>query len=227
MNILGLIPARGGSKGIPKKNIKIFNGKPLIFYSIDVALKSKYISHAIVSTDSREIADIAIDYGASVPFLRPSNISEDTTPDLPVMEHAINWFKNDGICFDYVVFLRPTNVFRVQTDVDSAIEKIMKSNYDSVRAISEVSYSPFWMKKIEGDKLVDFIDSDFSSSRRQDLPKVYQANGTFDVIRTETILNKKSRYGNDIGYVLMDNISGIDIDTPLDFEIAEYLYKKY
>ncbi len=228
MNIIGLIPARGGSKGIPKKNIKNFNGKPLISYTINDALESKLITHVVVSTDSQEIADIALDCNAIVPFLRPKDIAEDITPDFPVMEHAIRWYKEQGQNFDYMVFLRPSNLFRCSDDIDRGIRKINELNYDSVRSISEVGYSPYWMKKIiKGEQLVDFMDSEHSESRRQELPKVYQANGAVDVIKIDTILKKKSRYGDQVGYFKMKEIARVDIDTKLDFEIAEFLYKKH
>jgi CMP-N,N'-diacetyllegionaminic acid synthase len=227
MSVLALIPARGGSKGVPKKNIKSFNGKPLISYTINDALNSKLITHVVVSTDSQEIADVALKYNAIVPFLRPKNIAEDVTSDFPVMEHAIKWYKKQGQIFDYMVFLRPTNLFRSSNDIDKGINKINKFNYDSIRSISEVNYSPYWMKTVVNDKLVNFLDSKYSESRRQDLPKVYQANGAVDIIKIDTILKKKSRYGNNIGYFKMNEISNVDIDTQLDFEIAEFLYKRY
>jgi len=227
VNILGLIPARGGSKGIPNKNIKIFNGQPLINYAIKNSLESKYIAHTVVSTDSSEIAEIARESGALVPFLRPEKLARDTSLDLPVMEHAINWYKEQGQSFDYMVFLRPTNPFRVATDIDKAIEMIISSKFDSIRGVSRVGYSPYWMKKITKGLLVDFIDSDYSESRRQNLPKVYQANGTVEVINITTITKMFSRFGDYIAPYMMDEISRVDIDTELDFEIAEYLYKKH
>jgi CMP-N,N'-diacetyllegionaminic acid synthase len=227
MNILGLIPARGGSKGIPQKNIKNFNGKPLITYAIKNSLESKCITHTVVSTDIKEIADIAISIGAMVPFLRPTELATDSAPDFPVMEHAVNWFIKKGQLFDYMVFLRPTNPFRTAVDIDNALKIIIDSEYDSVRGVSGVGYSPYWMKKITNGLLVDFIDSDYSESRRQNLPKVYQANGTVDIIRIKTITEKKTRYGDCVAPYMMKEISRMDIDTKLDFEIAEILYKNY
>jgi N-acylneuraminate cytidylyltransferase/CMP-N,N'-diacetyllegionaminic acid synthase len=227
MNIIGLIPARGGSKGVPKKNIKDFNGRPLITYTINNALKSKYITHTVVSTDSQEIADISLEYGAMVPFLRPKELASDDATDLSVMKHAIEWFQSNQISFDYMVFLRPTSVFRNALDIDKAVEKIIGAELDSVRSISEVCYSPYWMKKIVDEKLINLFDSKYSETRRQDLPIVYQANGVVDVIDIKTVVHKGTRYGKKIGYYLMNDISRIDIDTPLDFEIAEILYSKY
>jgi CMP-N,N'-diacetyllegionaminic acid synthase len=227
VNILGLIPARGGSKSIPNKNIKNFNGQPLINYAIKNSLESKYITHTVVTTDSHEIAEIARECGALVPFIRPEILARDTSLDLPVIKHAINWYIKQGQSFDYMVFLRPTNPFRVAADIDKAIEMIIGSKFDSIRGVSEVGYSPYWMKKIINDELIDFIDSPFSESRRQDLPKVFQANGTVDVIKIDTILYKNSRYGEIIGPLLMRDISRIDIDTELDFTMAEYLFIKY
>jgi len=227
MKILGLIPARSGSKGVPNKNIKNFNGKPLIYYAISEALQSKYITDVVVSTDSQKIADIAVSYGAQVPFIRPSDLAEDHTPDFPVIEHAVKWYERQGVNLDYIVFLRPTNIFRSTADIDKAVDMILGSKYDSVRGVSEVGYSPYWMKKIINQELVSFINSSYSECRRQELPKVYQANGTVDIINIDTILNKKSRYGDVIGAFMMNDISRIDIDTKLDFEIAELLHEKF
>ena len=227
-NILALIPARGGSKGILKKNIKSLNGKPLISYTIKEALKSKRISRVIVSTDDKDIADIALQYGAEVPFYRPKDLAGDRSGDFEVIEHAVNFIEKDGWKVDCIVFLRPTNIFRTANDIDKGIEEINNGyNFDSVRAISDSVYSPYWMKRIENKNLIPFIDSEYELSRRQDLPKVYQGNGTFEIIKRDTIIKLKSMYGSNIGSYRMGEIANTDIDTELDFLIAEFLYPKW
>lgn len=224
MNVLALIPARGGSKGIKRKNIKPLNGKPLISYSIEEALKSRYITRIVVSTDDDEIARVAKQCGVEVPFMRPKDLAEDHIPDFPVIEHALLWFDNRDWKADYVVFLRPTNIFRTIDDIDRAIEKMLGSDFDSIRGISKAVYTPYWMKRVVGEKLIPFIETGYEGTRRQELPEVYQGNGTVEVIKRETILKKKSMYGENIGFVIMDDIATVDIDTELDFKMAECLY---
>lgn len=223
-NILGLIPARGGSKGVKRKNIKLLNGKPLIVYSIEEALKSTYINKIVVSTDDPEIANISIKYKAEIPFIRPKKLAKDHTPDFPVIEHALLWFDNHNWKVDYIVFLRPTNPFRTASEIDKAIEKILGTDFDSVRGISKAVYSPYWMKRIVGNRLIPFIETGYEGTRRQDLPDVYQGNGTVEVIKRKTILEKKSMYGEKIGFILMDDIATVDIDSEINFKIAEVLY---
>lgn len=224
MNVLGLIPARGGSKGIPRKNLKELDGKPLVAYPINDALESKYINKVIVSTDDTEVAEISTKYGAEVPFMRPKELAEDKVPDFPVIEHAVLWLDNHNWKVDYIVFLRPTSIFRTAREIDKAVEKMLGSEFDSVRGISKAVYPPYWMKRIVGDRLVPFIESEYEYMRRQELPQVYQGNGTIEVIKRETILEGKSMYGGNIGFIEMDDIATVGIDSELDFEVAESLY---
>ena len=157
MKVLGLIPARGGSKEVPRKNIKKFNGKPLVAYSIEVALQAQSINRVVVSTDDKNIAEIAKMYGADVPFLRPSEISGDKAIDDQFLRHAINWFNNHNEDYSVIVLLRPTCLFRTSDDIDKAVQKLSTSDFDSVRGITKVPYSPYWMKKKDNEKLISFI----------------------------------------------------------------------
>lgn len=224
MNILALIPARGGSKGVSKKNIRPFNGRPLIAYTIEAALSSEKINKVIVSTDSEEIAGIAKQFGAEVPFMRPDSLAKDKTPDFPVIEHVVTWGEENNYDPSIIVFLRPTNIFRTGKDIDKAIELLIDSEFDSIRAISHAPYPPYWMKRIEDNKLVPFIQTGLEETRRQDLPPVYMGNGTIEVIKKETITKKKTRFGDHIGCYHMSDASRIDIDTELDFKLAELMY---
>ncbi len=223
-NVLGLIPARGKSKEIKRKNIRLLKDRPLVAYAIEEALKSKFISRTVVSTEDQEIADVAKKYGAEVPFLRPGELAEDTASDFSVIEHALLWFDAHNWKPDYIVFLRPTSIFRTADEIDKAIKRIFESDFDSIRAISKAVYPPYWMKRIAEDRLVNFIETGYELTRRQDLPKVYQGNGTIEVIKRETILDKKSIYGDKVGFIKMGDIAAVDIDTELDFKIAELLY---
>jgi len=225
MNVLSLIPARGGSKGVPRKNIRNFCGRPLISYAIQVARSTSTVNRVIVSTDDLEIARVAREWGAEVPFIRPESLSGDRVPDFPVIEHAVLWSIDQGWYPDVVVFLRPTQVFRQPEQVGNAIQKLLAHpDLDSIRAISPAAYPPYWMKKTVGEQLVSFLESPFEYSPRQELPPVYQGNGTIEVIRPHAILKKRTLYGDKIGFLEMDEIARVDIDTEIDFKIAEYLY---
>ena len=227
MKVLAIIPARGQSKGLPGKNIKLFNGIPLIAHSIKVALSSKLTDRVIVTTDDEEIANISEDYGAEVPYMRPTEIAGDKSTDQEYLRHALDWFSNRDESYDLVVLLRPTCLFRRPEDIDNAIEKLGSSDFDSIRGVSEVSYSPFWMKKKQNNQLVSFVDSQYEYSLRQLLPEVVQANGAVDVLRSKIIMEHENIYGKNIGFLDMDEISRTDIDTNLDFMIAEFLHQHF
>ena len=228
MNILGLIPARGGSKGVPRKNIRLLCGKPLIAYTIEQALESELIDRVVVSTEDSEIAEIAEKYGAEVPFIRPKELAEDHVSDFPVVKHALLWFDNHDWKVDYIVFLRPCNLFHTSKEIDKAVEKMLGSDFDSIRGISRAAFPPYWMQRIVGERLVPFIESGYEETRRQELPEIYQINGSIEVIKGETVLKKRnikrSIYGEKIGFIKMDDIANIDINTELDFKIVEFLF---
>lgn len=224
--ILAIIPARGGSKGVPHKNIKEINGKPLISYTIVQGKHSKYIDKLIVSTEDREIAEISKKYGAEIPFLRPSELALDSTPGIDPILHAIKWFKNRNCNFDYVMCLQCTSPFRTYFQIDESIENLFEKDADSIVSVCESETVPYWMKKIENGKLKDFLDEDVFYARRQDVPKVYRLNGAIYMAKTQTFLNIKNWYTeNTIPYV-MDEKSSVDIDNMLDFEFAEFLMKE-
>ncbi len=229
--ILAVIPARGGSKGIPKKNIKLLGGKPLIVWSIEAAKKSRLIDRVIVSTDSEEIAEVARAAGAEVPFLRPAEISQDLTPDTPVFEHTLTWLKeHDNFVPEFIVHLRPTGPLRTAEEIDEAIEMLAADpDADSVRSVEEPPKPPFKMWEPEGSYIKPFAElrgmKDFHTMPRQMLPKVYQTTADIGVMRTRTVLEKKSVIGDRVIPYFLKRPT-IDIDHPIDFEIAEMLLKK-
>lgn len=230
MNIFALIPARGGSKSIPKKNITLLNDKPLIAYSIEVANRSRHIARTIVSTDCTEIKDISLKLGAEVPFLRPAEYARDDTPDLPVFEHALRWLQDEEQYFpDIVVHLRPTTPLRTVEQVDNAIEALLaNSQADSLRSVSRPLQNPYKMWTLSGEYLNPLMETDIPepyNQPRQQLPTVYWHNGFIDVIRTQTILQKNSMTGDKIAPYVMDNPFVIDIDLKLSLKIAEILLK--
>ncbi len=230
MNKVGLIPARSGSKGVRNKNIRLLNGKPLIAYTIEAALASKLFDRVIVSTDSELIAEIARNYGAEAPFLRPGEISKDSTPDLPVIQHLIEWLKNnEGYISDYLVYLRPTSPFKTGKIIDKALHKIMSSeSHTGLRSVtpSEGVYHPYWMYKEVDGKLKSFIDGinieDYY--QRQLLPPCFRLNGVVDIVKVEN-LKKNMLYGDCIAYYELTEQQSFDIDNEFDFRLAEFFMK--
>jgi N-acylneuraminate cytidylyltransferase len=233
MKILCLILARGGSVRIPKKNIKKLGRYPLIYYTIQAAKKSKYINRIIVSTNDKEIARIAKKYGAEVPFYRPKEISRADSTELEAFEHALNWLKeNEEYVPDLIVKLFPTSPFRTVESIDKAI-KLMLANpqADSVRSVRLCSEHPYKMWVIKDSRMRSFIPVEQKPKEAhtlsyQVLPKVYIQNACIDVTKPSNIWNKKSITGTEIIPFVMDEIESIDINTPLDFVVAEIILKK-
>jgi YrbI family 3-deoxy-D-manno-octulosonate 8-phosphate phosphatase len=224
-DILALIPARGGSKGIPRKNIRSFAGYPLIAWSIVAAKRSELVTRVIVSTDDEEIATVAREWGAESPFLRPADLSQDKTTDLPVFEHALKWLEEvEGYRPEIVVQLRPTSPFRPNWMVDDAIRILLDhKDADSVRGVVPAGQNPFKMWRFNGEDKplnplleVDGIAEPYNAPR-QVLPPVYWQTGHIDAIRVATILNKKSLTGDVIYPLVIDPKYTVDIDTLADW----------
>ncbi|HKJ39254.1 MAG TPA: acylneuraminate cytidylyltransferase [Anaerolineales bacterium] len=230
-DIIAIIPARGGSKGIPHKNIREFAGFPLIAWSIAAGLQSKSVSRVIVSTDDDEIADVAREYGAEVPFLRPSELAQDRTLDLPVFEHALKWLEDiEGYKPDIVVQLRPTSPIRPVDMLDGAI-KILLENPDSdcVRGVVPAVQNPYKMWKFNGyekplDPLLDVEGvTEPYNAPRQILPQAYWQTGHIDAIRAKTITHKNSLTGDVVYPYVIDSRYTVDIDTLADWDKYETL----
>ena len=230
LKILCIIPARSGSKGIPDKNIKIFNGAPLLSWSINQAKKSSYSKYMkiLVSTDSEKYANIAQQYGAEVPVLRPDEISKDDSTDYQFIEFTLNWLKeNKNYVPDFVLQLRPTQPLRNIEDIDNAITKFIeiRDKYDSLRSVVEYPKSPYKMYNIKDDRLVPLYDkvnniSEPINQCRQLLPKAYLHNGYIDIFNTD-ITKNKTISGKNIYPYLMKKNDTIDIDTYEDWVKAE------
>lgn len=227
--ILGIITARGGSRGIPGKNIKILGGKPLIAYTIETALMSSLMSDIIVSTEDKNIADIARSFGAEVPFYRPAELATDTTGHLEVVTHALNFMEDiKGKIYDYVVILQPTSPFRKIEDIDETIKKIIHHNADSAFSMYEIepSYHPIKIKKMEGDKVFPYALEEQEGLRRQDLPVAYKRSGAVYVTKRDLIIKEGRLFGDNLVGHLVPKDRSIDIDTEIDWLVAEYMYKK-
>jgi N-acylneuraminate cytidylyltransferase len=224
-NILAIIPARGGSKGIPRKNIRSFAGYPLIAWSIAAAKKSELVTRIIVSTDDEEIAAVAREWGAETPFLRPAELAQDNSTDLPLFQHALAWLKeNEGYEPEIVVQLRPTSPIRPIGILDGAI-KILTNHPDAdcVRGVVPAGQNPFKMWRFNGEEKplaqlleVPGIDEPYNAPR-QILPPVYWQTGHIDAIRVSTIVNKKSLTGDVIYPLVIDPKYTVDIDTLADW----------
>ena len=227
--ITAIIPARGGSKSIPRKNIALLGGRPLIGWTIEGALKCSLLDRVIVSTEDEEIAEISRNYGAEVPFIRPLELSQDSTPDMPVCRHALEWLsEHEDYHPDIIVWLRPTCPLRRAEDIEAVVDKLIKSGADGVRSVSISDSHPYWMKRFENDRLVPFVDGKEEQScyRRQLLPPVYSLNGAVDAVWSERVFNQDSLFCGDIcGYVMPAEF-GVDIDDELDFILAESLLTK-
>lgn len=230
MNVVAIIPARGGSKGIKRKNLVEFNGKPLVAHSIIHALESQLVNRVIVSTDDEEIASVAREYGAEVPFLRPKELAEDHVLDLPVFEHALKFLEEaEGDRPDLVVHLRPTTPYRKPAWIDEAVRLLADHpEADSVRSVSEPDKHPYRMFTIGPDGFLDPIMKHEHPVpyllRRQDLPPVYYYNCVIDVTRPATIFGKNSMTGDRIFPYIMDPDEVIDIDSMRDLQIAQCLF---
>lgn len=231
--IVAIIPARGNSKSISKKNIREFAGYPLIAYSITAALRSKYVTRVIVSTDNAEIASVARKFGAQTPFMRPDVLALDNTTDFPVFEHALIWLEENGNYKpDLVVQLRPTSPIFPKNLIDDAIEVMLKNSAaDSVRGVVLSGQNPYKMWHIARDGelksllQVEGLGEPFNSPR-QALPATYWQTGHIDVIRRDTILKMKSMSGNKIYPVMIDPAYSVDIDTLLDWKRGERLVRE-
>lgn len=221
--ILAIIPARGGSKGIPGKNIKQLADKPLIAWTIEEAKKSKYIDRLILSSEDEEIISVAKEWGCEVPFVRPKELALDETPGIEPVIHAINTLVEK---YDYVCLLQPTSPLRKVEDIDGCIEKCVKNNADSCVSVTEVDKHPYWMYEKGSDEKLISLFKDRFVTRRQDLPKVYILNGAIYLGKSEFILEKHTLINTETIAFEMNKQESIDIDTYDDFEKVEACLKK-
>lgn len=222
--IIALIPARGGSKGVPRKNIRPLAGRPLIAWTIETALAVADIGRVVVSTDDAEIAALAQTFGAEAPFLRPAELAADETPDFPVLRHALDTL---GPGIDTVVWLRPTAPLRTAADIAAALAVLRAARPDSVRSVSATKAHPYWMKTLEDGLLTPFVPGhdERTYPRRQSLPPAYLLNGAVDITTARTAAGG-SMWGERIAGYVMPAERAVDIDTEADFLIAEALLKQ-
>ena len=229
-NIVAIIPARSGSKGIPNKNIKLLAGKPLLAHSIAVARLTDGIDRVIVSTDSKHYANIAREYGAEVPFLRPAEISGDSSMDYEMIKHLLDWMQNnEGYQPEYLVHLRPTTPLRKAADIEAAVECMKRAHYASaLRSVHEMSESAYKTFEIEDGYLrcvcSGSTDVEAANRPRQTYAKTYHANGYVDVIRTAYVIENNKLHGDHVVAFVTPHV--IEVDTADDFDYLEYQVEK-
>ncbi len=217
--VLAVIPARGGSKGVSRKNVRLLAGKPLIVWTIEQAAQSRYIDTVLVSSEDEEICQVARQSGAEIPFVRPMELATDTAAGVDVLCHAV---ENSGGDYDYVVLLQPTSPLRESSDIDEAIECCVSGAAKSVVSVAQVTKSPYWMYQMEeGGELTPFVEH--VTSNRQELPQSYALNGAVYVLGVPRLLAKRKILDEQtLGYVMPAERS-YDIDTETDFLICDFL----
>lgn len=230
---MGIIPARGGSRGVPKKNTRLLGGKPLVAWTIEKAKKAKSLNRLVLSTDSEEIAEIAEKYGAEVPFLRPAELARDDSPTIDVIRHCLEHLKKaENYSPDAVVILQPTTPFRKSEDIDKAIALYFQNNMSTIVSVSKVPghYNPEWqlviddvtgvLTTLKGENLLKL------KTRRQLLRDTYYRNGEIYVFNPNNVVRKNSIYGDTVTALITETKVNINIDTDIDFECAEFLLER-
>jgi CMP-N-acetylneuraminic acid synthetase len=229
MRILGLVPARGGSKGIPRKNIRLLAGKPLLAYTAETALNARSLARVVLSTDDEEIAETGRRYGLEVPFVRPAELATDTTPTLPVVRHAIEALEATGDRFDAVCLLQPTNPLRQPRHIDEAVALLKQRGTTSVVSVLRVpaEHNPHWVYFQSPEGFLRLSTGEQTPiARRQELPPAFHREGSIYVTRRDTVMVDKTLYGaNVVGY-LMDADWSVNIDHEPDWERAAALVRR-
>ena len=227
MTVVGLIPARGGSKTIPHKNIKPLAGKPLIAWTIEAAKSCRALSRLIVSTDDLQIAEVALQWGAEVPFLRPAELAGDQSSSLDVVLHLIQWLEeHDPVVPEYILLLQPTSPFRTTEDIAAAIDLAKTGLVDAVVSVCETDAHPFLCKRVREDgRLTDYMTTDLDYLRRQDLPPAYQLNGAIYINRCRSLRQERTFLPKDTLPYIMPAERSLDLDTLWDWRLAELILK--
>jgi CMP-N-acetylneuraminic acid synthetase len=228
--VLAVIPARGGSKGVPRKNIRLVCGKPLIAYTIETALATQHLFHRVIaSTDDEEIADVARRYGAQVPFTRPADLAGDRVPMLPVLQHAVRFVEaQDQIRLDWVFLLQPTAPLRTPEDIETAIGLARAGGCDSVISVVQVfAVHPILMKRIENDQLLPYCIEEKEGTPRQDYqPPAYMRNGAIYLTRRDVVMERASIWGNIIRPYVMPPERSVSVDSELDLKLVQLLMEE-
>jgi CMP-N-acetylneuraminic acid synthetase len=222
MNVLGVIPARSGSKGIPNKNLALLCGRPLLAYTADAVRESKRLTRTIVSTDDENIAECARTLGFEVPFMRPASLASDEAPMLPVLQHALDAMQAHGFHADMMVLLQPTSPLRRGEHIDAAVDWLQRTRGDSVVSVVEVphQFNPTSVMRLDDGLLKPFLDGR-TTTRRQDKPRLFARNGPAVLAVRAHVLREGSLYGNDVWPLMMSPEDSLDVDTPWDLRLVE------
>ncbi len=223
--VLAIVPARGGSRGIPNKNIALVGGQPLIYWTIAAARAAASIQRIVVSTDSPAIAEVARRCGAETPFLRPPELAQDDTPGLAPILHAIRWLaEHEGYRPEWVICLQPTSPLRTAGDIEAAVELARRKRADAVVSVAPLGHHPYWIKQVDEEgRLHDFLTGDHPSDRRQDAPPVYVLNGAIYLARRDVLLERETWYTGQTYACVMPLERSLDVDTPWDLHLADLI----
>lgn len=225
--VLAVIPARGGSKGLPRKNIKLLGGRPLIAWTIEAALECGYIDRVVVSTEDEEIADVAKRWGAEVPFMRPAQLATDEAKGMEVLLHAMGWLEAHQERFDLVLLLQPTSPLRSAEDIRNALALFTQKRAEAVVSVCESEHSPLWMGTLGEDlNLRDFLPREVLKSNRQELQRFYRLNGALYLATWEFLKKNRNFFGEKTYAYIMPRERSVDIDTELDLLFAEFLLER-
>lgn len=227
MRVIGLITARGGSKGIPQKNVRPLAGKPLIAWTIEAALGSLHLERVIVSTDDEEIARVSREWGAEVPFMRPAELAEDDSPHLEVIRHALGWLESESEAeIDYLLLLQPTSPLRTSADIDEAIALCEEKDADAVVSVCRMHDHPFLSKQVTPDgRLLDFVEKPQGYLARQRLPPAYSLNGAIYMVRRNVLVERVDWYTDRTFAYIMPPERSLDIDTPWDLHLVDLILR--
>lgn len=230
MRVVGIVTARGGSKGIPRKNLRLLGGRPLLAWTAEAATQATSLHRVILSTDDEEIAAVGRAVGLEIPFLRPPELSTDQTPTLPVLQHAVTWLEAQGERYDAVCLLQPTSPLRTSSEIDACVALLQRSGADAAVSVSLVptEYNPHWVY------FADAATGELHLStgevtpipRRQDLPPAYHRDGAIFVTRRDVLMEKGSMYGSRLVGHQVDAAKSLDIDTLEDWARAEEIVRK-
>ena len=226
LNVLGIIPARGGSKGVVRKNVRLLAGKPLIGYAIDAALESRRLTSFVTSTDDAEIADVAKSCGSPV-IMRPAHLAADDTPMTPVLESVVKAVEQDGERVDVIVLLQPTAPLRIAADVDGVVDLLISSRAETIISVYQVEdHHPSRMYTLRDDRLIPFVKGEPKNMLRQSLPAVYHRNGALYACWRSLVMDKQTLVGTDICPYIMPAERSANIDSEFDLEYLDFVLQR-
>ncbi len=222
--IVALIPARGGSKGLPRKNVLEMAGKPLIAWSIIQAQQSNIIDRVVISTDDKEITEVADSFGAEIPFVRPKELATDEAKGIDVILHALRWLREHRQAVDIIVVLQPTSPLRLTEDIDNSLNLFLEREADAVVSVCRTEHHPYWSNVLPEDKCMkDFIRNEADKKNREELPEFYRLNGAIFITKADFMIQNEGYYGDNTYAYIMPAERSIDIDSHLDFRLAGLL----